>query len=127
MTTSDPAMVINRWWNEVWGEARVELVDELVADKYVSHGVDGTLVRTREQLKADLVQYQRVLYRPLTTIDDQVVAGDTVWSRLTSRGVNLETQEPITISWLTVSRLVEGRLAESWVLHAVGTDWKASS
>jgi SnoaL-like domain len=127
MTTSDPAVVINRWWNEVWGEARVELVDELVSETYISHGVDGTLVRTREELKGDLVQYQRVLYRPLTTIDDQVVAGDTVWSRLTSRGVNLETQEPITITWLSVSRMVEGRLAESWVLHAVGTDWHTSS
>jgi hypothetical protein len=127
MQTSDPQAVIARWWSEVWGQGRLELIDEMVADTYVSHGADGTRARTRAELKADMVQYQRVLYRPSTTIDDQVVAGDVVWSRLTSRGVNVQTQEPITISWLTVSRVVDGRIEESWVLHGPGVDWSAGS
>jgi ketosteroid isomerase-like protein len=127
MPTSDPQAVIARWWSEVWGQGRLDLIDELVAEPYVTHSSDGTTVRTPTQLKADMVQYQRILYRPSTTVDDQVVAGDTVWSRLTSRGANVETQQPITISWLTVTRVVDGRIAESWTLHTPGVDWHAGA
>jgi hypothetical protein len=127
MPISEPSAVIARWWSEVWGQGRLDLIDELMADTYVTHSADGTSVRTRAELKSDMVQYQRALYRPLTTVDDQVIAGDVVWSRLISRGVNIETQQPITISWLTVTRVVDGRIAETWVLHAPGVDWHAGS
>jgi SnoaL-like domain len=117
-----PQQVVVRYWNEVVGRGRFELLDELVADRYVTHSLDGTIIRTRAELRADLVRFARSMH-PVTTIDDQTVDGTNVWSRLTSRGVNVETAEPVTIRWLTVSRVVDGRLVESWLLHAMGAGW----
>jgi hypothetical protein len=125
MSDTPPAHVIARWWNEVLGEGRLELIDELVADTYVSHTLDGTRARTRAQLKHDLVSFQRTLHGSATSIDDQCVSGDVVWSRITTRAADLSTGDMVTITWLTVSRVTNGRLSESWVLHAPGIDWNS--
>ncbi len=118
--------VVRRWWDEVWGEADTGPIDELVADRYVRHSASGTRVLTREELKADMAQYFRVLHKPTTTVDDRAVAADRVWSRLTSRGVDLETGELRTVTWLQVHRFDDTcRICETWLLYADGVDWNA--
>jgi hypothetical protein len=125
MSETSAQHLVTRWWYEVLGEGRLELIDELVADTFISHTLDGTRVRTRAQLKRDLVSFQRTLRGSATSIDDQCVSGDAVWSRITTRAADLSTGEMITITWLTVSRVVDSRLRESWVLHAPGVDWSS--
>ncbi len=117
--------LVRRWYDEVWGEGRLELIDELVAEPFVRHSQQGTVTRTLAEVREDFVQYQRVIRHAVTTIDDQTVDGDRVWSRLTMRGVNPETGEQTTITWLQVHRVEGGRLAETWVLFARDVDWTA--
>ena len=120
----EPSEVVRRWWDEVWSEGNLDAVDELITEPYVRHGRTGTIERTRAEVKADLQQYFRVMHRPVVTIRDQVVDGDTVWTRLTMEGVNLETAERRVLSWLHVQRLdASGRIAESWQLATDGVDW----
>ena len=123
MDAPEARALIQRWFDEVWGEGRLDLIDELVTEPYVRHSQQGTVVRTRDEVKEDFVQYLRVLRHAVTTIDDQVVSGDRVWSRLTSKGVSPETGEPATVTWLQVNRVADGRLAETWVLFARDVNW----
>ncbi|MCW2614573.1 MAG: hypothetical protein JWN08_1567 [Frankiales bacterium] len=123
MDDSELRAFVRTWFGEVWGQGRLDLLDTLVADTYVRHSASGNVVVGREQAKKDLAQYMRVLHRPDTVIDDQVVQGDRVWTRATSRGVNLETGEPSVASWLIVQRLQDGRLVESWSATLYGVDW----
>jgi len=120
----DPVAVMRRWWNEVWGEGRLDLIPELVADRYVRHSANGSVERDHEGFQADMCQYQRVLNSPKVSLDDVAVNGDTVWSRVTMEGVNLETGDPRTVSWLQVHRIENSRIAESWVLYANEVDWR---
>jgi hypothetical protein len=121
----DPAGVVQRWLDEVWMGGDLDVVDELVAPRYVRHGPSGTVVRDRDGLREDLRQYFRVLHKPVITVDDQAVAGDRVWTRMTIEGVDLEAGTTRVMSWLQVFRIDdEGRLSESWLLHAVGIDWR---
>jgi hypothetical protein len=123
----DPAGVVQRWLDEVWMGGDLDLVDELVAPRYVRHGPSGTVVRDRAGLREDLLQYSRVLHKPVITVDDQAVAGDRVWTRMTIEGVDLEAGTTRVMSWLQVFRIdEEGLLAESWLLHAVGVDWRGA-
>jgi hypothetical protein len=115
--------LVGRWFDEVWGQGRLELIDELVAEPYVRHSQQGTVVRTRQEVKEDFVQYLRVIRHAVTTVDDQTVDDDRVWSRLTSKGVSAETGDPVTITWLQINRIADGRLAETWVLTARDVDW----
>jgi hypothetical protein len=82
-------------------------------------------VRNRDELRDDLRQYFRVLHQPVITVDDQAVAGDRVWTRMTIEGVDLEAGDTRVMSWLQVFRIDDDdRIAESWLLHAVGVDWR---
>ena len=103
----------------------LDVIDELVVPSYVRHGPSGTVVRDRDALREDLRQYFRVFHKPVITVDDQAVAGDRVWTRMTIEGVDLEAGTTRVMTWLQVFRIdSEGRLAESWLLHAVGVDWR---
>jgi hypothetical protein len=116
--------VIERWWQQVWGEGRLDLIPELVCDRYVRHSAAGVVERDHDGLRDDLEQYQRVLHRPQVSVDDIAVAGDKVWTRVTMEGVNLATGDLRTVSWLQVHRLEGGRIAESWMLYANDIDWR---
>lgn len=120
----DQAAVIRRWWDEVWGEERLDLVPELVGEPYVRHGPTGTVTRDHAGLCKDLAQYLRVLSHPTVSFDDMAVAGDKVWSRVTMEGVNRETGDVRTVSWLQVHRLAGGKIVESWMLYANDVDWR---
>jgi len=119
-----PVEVVEEWHERAWGEGDHAAVDDLVGERYVRHGPSGTVVRTREQLKDDLRQYQRSLHKPTITVDDRVVDGDRVWSRVTMKGANLDTGECRTVSWLQIHRVVDGRLVEVWTLYANDVDWE---
>ena len=49
--------------------------------------------------------------------------GDLAASKITTIGVNRKTEEPSTISWLQVCRIEDDRIAEMWMLYALGLDW----
>lgn len=114
-----------RWWDEVWRDANLDVVDEIFADPFVRHAGTGSFVTARREYKALLKEFQRTICRPQTTIDDRVVAGDKVWTRATSRGINRETGETALLTWLLVQRIADGRIAEHWVLTMFGIDWNA--
>ena len=115
--------VSDRWWTDVWRDGNVDALDELLADPFVRHTATGTETLSRAAYKARLCEFQRALSRAETRIDDRVVAGDRVWTRATSKGVNRETGDLAVVTWLLVQRISDGRIAEHWVSTIGGIDW----
>lgn len=114
-----------RWWDELWRDADVDVADEILTDPFVRHSGTGTAVSSRQEYKAMLAEFQRTLCRPQTSIDDRVIAGDRIWTRATSRGLNRETGETTVVTWMLVQRVAGDRFAEHWVLTMRGVDWTA--
>ena len=123
---TDPRQVVQKWWDHVWGEGRLDLVDELLAPRFVRHDRRGTHVFTPQQYKKELAQFLRAIKGAQISVDDQVVDGQKVWSRLTGRGVNLEAQTPVSVTWIQIHRIEDGRIAEIWVMHQPELDWNMS-
>lgn len=119
-----PREVVARYWDGLWQRHDLSVVDEIFGEPYVRHSSAGTKSLTRQQLKRELTDAWQLLHNPSTTIDDQVVAGDRVWTRATTHGVNLDTGEPSVVTWLVVHRLAGGRLVESWSATLPGVDWR---
>jgi hypothetical protein len=117
--------VSQRWWDEIWRDGRLEVVDELFTEPFVRHTGTGTEHESRAAYRGRLAEFQRVISCAETTIDDRVVAGDRVWTRATSRGINRETGERSLITWLLIQRIEDGRIAEHWVATFTGVDWTA--
>jgi ketosteroid isomerase-like protein len=116
---------LRQWWEGVWGEGDIALVDELVTPTFVAHSAAGTEHLTRTELKERLAEAQRHLHHTATAIDDIAIEGERVWIRATSRGVDRETGEPALQTWLVVYRFEEGLLAESWMASVPEVDWES--
>jgi hypothetical protein len=116
--------LMRSWWDRVWGEGDLDAVAELLTDPFTRHTRAGTDTITRAEYKEKLVQYRRILYKAVTTVDDEVVVGDKIWTRATSRGLDLETGELTVFTWMTIHRIEGDRLAETWIAALVGVDWE---
>src|SRR5215213_8976890 len=109
---TDPAGVVRAYWERVWNQGDLDALDDLLADPYTRHSANGNIVRERKDLRKDMARYMRPLYKAHATIEDQAVSGSTVWTRVTLRGVNVDTEEALVYSWLHVARVVDGRISE---------------
>ena len=116
--------IVGRYWSGLWVRRDLSVIDELIAEPYVRHSSTGTRSLSRAEFKREIRQAWRLLHDPATTIDDQVVQGDRVWTRATTQGVNLDTGERSVLTWLVVHRIAEGMLAESWSATLPGVDWR---
>ncbi len=123
MNPDDAQALLRSWWDRVWGEGDLDALDEILTDPYTRHTSAGSETITRAAYKAKLANSQRLLYRPDTTVEDEVVVGDKIWTRATSTGLNLDTGEVATITWMTIHRVEDGRLAEAWIAALVGVKW----
>ncbi|WP_139206201.1 nuclear transport factor 2 family protein [Blastococcus sp. DSM 46786] len=125
MDEQEMAATVARYWDELWTRRNVDVVDELFAEEYVRHSSAGTKVLGREELKREFRTAWHFLHDAVSTVDDQVVDGDRVWTRATTEGLNLDTGEPSLLTWLVVQRLAGGRIVESWNATLPGVDWRS--
>ena len=125
MGDEEARALVRRWWDGIWREGDLGIVEELCTDPYTRHTSIGTERLSHEEYKQKLVQSQRFLRGAVTTIDDEVVVGDKVWSRATSRGINVEHVEGSVMTWMVIHRIEDGRLAEIWAATLPGVEWES--
>lgn len=115
--------LVRRYWDDVWGQRDLDLLDELFTDPYTRHSAAGSSVLRREQVKQEVAQSWALVHGGRTTVDDQAISGDRVWTRATTRGVNLQSGDRSVLTWLIVHRVQDGRFAESWSAALPGVEW----
>ena len=121
----DVAAIVDEWQTRAWGECDLDVVDELIAEPFVRHSLNGTATRSRDELKADVREYRKAFGQAVIEVRDRVVDGDKVWLRTTIRGANLHNGEPRTVDRMQIYRLDNGLIAEVWTLHASDVAWDA--
>jgi ketosteroid isomerase-like protein len=117
-------VIVRHYWDGLWNRRDLGVIDELIAEPYVRHSSAGTRSLSRADFKREVSASWQLLHDPATTVDDQVAAGDRVWTRATTTGVNLDTGETSVVTWLVVHRVAEGRIVESWSATIPGVDWR---
>lgn len=122
----DDAMraLVAKWWG-MWGPSSDgHEIAEICADPYIRHTGMGSERVSLSDYRSRVKRTRAVLRDAVTTIDDQVVAGDRVWTRATSRGVNLTSIDNAVITWIVIHRIADGRIAETWAATVHGVEWK---
>jgi steroid delta-isomerase-like uncharacterized protein len=89
-----------------WERAR-----RLYADDFVDH-VNAMEFRGQDGIRESVSLYRRLFPDLSITVDDQVEDGDRVASRWTMRGTH--RGRSVELSGITISRLVDDRIAEDW-------------
>jgi steroid delta-isomerase-like uncharacterized protein len=119
---TEPEHVVRRLIGEGFSEGRLEVCDELVADEIVEHQDFGPdHAAGAEGVKAVISSLRRAFPDFRLTIEDLVVAGDTVWTRNVATGThdgpfagNPPSGRPIRVQVFDVLRVVDGRIVEHW-------------
>jgi steroid delta-isomerase-like uncharacterized protein len=111
-----------RLLEEAFNSGNLDVVDELVAPEFVNH--DAALpepTRGAEGAKASIAGYREAFPDLRLTIEQQVGEGEFVATRWSATGTHrgdlmgmAATGKQATVTGITIDRIVDGRIAESW-------------
>jgi non-heme chloroperoxidase len=112
-----------RYIEEVWKDEKLNIADEVFAEKYLSHQSDGTaLERGPEDVKKFVMEYRSAFSDIEDIVEDMIGEGDRVVTRWTLRVTHTgefrgipATGKRITLTGIGIFRFSEeGKVVESW-------------
>jgi steroid delta-isomerase-like uncharacterized protein len=130
MTTNDTLdrnkAIYQRYIQQVFNEGRVDLLDELLAPSYVYHEAPPGTLPGADGIKQVVSMFRTAFPDLEITIDDQIAEGDKVCSRATTCGTHQgaifgisATGKVVTMTGMTIVRIVDGQITDSWVKNDV--------
>jgi predicted ester cyclase len=119
---------------EMFGEGRVELVDEITTSEVIDHGAPPDGTRGREAMKGTIRWIHSGLDDVAYDVKDVVQSDDKVVLRCTFRGTNTRewmghqpTGKSFLVDHIHIYRIEGDRIAEHWgtrddlgMLHQIG-------
>ena len=119
--TEQNKSIIRRFWEEVFNERKLALIDELFSTDWIYHGVAGRKVYGREGLKKFLTAYHNAFPDIQVQVENLIAEGDKVASHVISRGTHkgelmgiAPTGKQVTVSVICISRFAGDKIAEDW-------------
>ena len=115
--------ISRRFFEEIFGKGQLNVLDEIIAKDHVNGGL-GTLpgLPTAPEGTKQFVTVYRNAYPDVHfTVEEQIAEGDKVVTRWTWHGTHQgellgipATGKSSTVTGITVDRIVNGKIAESW-------------
>jgi steroid delta-isomerase-like uncharacterized protein len=118
----DNALIVRRWFEEVWNQGREQTIDELMAPEAVAHGLADAAQTHRgtTAFKSFWAQLRGAFSDIHFTIDDVVSEGDMVAARWTAttthRGeyLGVAYAEAANPDGMVFVRIGGGKIQEGW-------------
>jgi predicted ester cyclase len=121
MSTEENKTLARRFYEDVFNQRNLALVDELCTATHVFHNPPTTL-RGRGEFKQLLSLYITAFPDARFTVEDQIAEGDRVASRYTFRGTHqgelmgiAPTGKQVTVTGMIINRFVDGKSDEGWL------------
>jgi steroid delta-isomerase-like uncharacterized protein len=121
--STSPVELARRLELEVWGDGRLEVLDEITTPGYTVHDIgQGITIAGRDAVRAEMREFRATFALDAITIED-VVAGDgSAVVRWFARGTHAlpfagipPTGRRVDLRGIDVFHVEGGRLAETWV------------
>ena len=116
--------LIRRWFEEVWNQGRGDVIDELLAEDAVIHGlVDGAgnPVNGLDGFHDFHNQFRGAFPDLIVSVDDTIAEGEMVVARCSVRGRHTgnhlgfaATNAPVQFEGVAITRIENGKIAEAW-------------
>lgn len=99
---------------DLYAAGDVSALDEVVAPNYVGHPSAGD--RDRDGLRQSILYFHKlfVYTKESFRIEDQLVDGEKVVTRMTANVQIRETGEFVTLLGINIARIADGKLVEEW-------------
>jgi steroid delta-isomerase-like uncharacterized protein len=122
MSTETNKALYRRFIEEGFNQGRLATLDEVLAPTYINHDAPPGSPPGRDGVKQIIMQFRAAFPDLQIELDAQAAEGDLVASRSTLRGTNSgpifgvpATGRQVSMTGLTMVRVVDGRIHESWV------------
>jgi steroid delta-isomerase-like uncharacterized protein len=122
VSTEENKALARRWFEDLFNAGNLEVAEEIVAPDHVNH--DPTLPDIPpgpEGQKQIVNLYRGAFTNAHISVEDQLAEGDRVVTRWTGSGTHqgelmgvAPTGNQVTITGLTINRISEGKIVESW-------------
>ena len=121
MSSEQNKAIVRRAFEEPW-KGNLDVLDELLASDYAGHDpASPQPLRGPAGVKAFVSTYRAAFSNARVTVEQQLAEGDLVATRWSGRGTHdgelmgIEpTGKDVTVSGLTISRLVDGKIVEEF-------------
>ena len=120
MSTEENKALMRRFWEGVFNQKNLEVIDEVCTADMAYHGPTGP-IQGREAFKQFIAMYLNAFPDFHITIEDMVAEGDRVAVRQTTTATHQgelmgipPTGKRISISGIHITRVVEGKGVEDW-------------
>ena len=123
MSSETNKTLARRFFEEVFGNGKLNVLDEIIAKDHVNSGPGSIpgLPDGPEGAKQLVMVYRNAFPDVHFTIDEQLAEGDKVMTRWTGKGTHKgelvgipATGKSSTVTGIAVDRIVNGKIAESW-------------
>ena len=123
MSTEANKAIARRFFDEIFGQGKLAVIDEIVAPGHVDTGPGSFpgLPPGPEGSKMFVTAYRNAFPDVHFTIDEQVAEGDKVVTRWTAHGTHKgdlagmpPTGKAATVTGITINRIAGGKIVESW-------------
>jgi steroid delta-isomerase-like uncharacterized protein len=123
MSTAANKDLVRRYYEELWNQWRLDLIDQLIASDFAFRGSIGLQVQGRDGFR-DYVATIRAAFPDFhNVVEDLIAEGDQVAARLTYRGTHrgsllgvAPTGRRISYAGMALFQVGQGRLTRGWVL-----------
>jgi steroid delta-isomerase-like uncharacterized protein len=116
--------ILRRWFEEVWNQGRTDVIDELMTDDVVIHGLAdpaGNPVRGADAFRAFHQQFRGAFPDMNVSVEDVIAEGDRAVARCDVRGQHTgdelgfaATNNPVQFTGIAIVRIKDGKIAEAW-------------
>jgi len=124
MTTNNKDVVLRLWYQELWDNWNIAVADDFLTDDYHLHAPGVPIPLDRATTKQVVAMYGASFPDLKHTVDEIIVAGDTVAARWTVRGTHRgefqgipATGKSVKLSGITFHHLTDGRVRETWLVY----------
>ena len=121
MSIEDNKALVRRFYEDVFNQRNLALVDELCSTTHVFHNPPTTL-HGREEFKQLLSVYLTAFPDASFTVEDEIAEGEKVTSRYTFRGTHQgelmgipPTGRQVTVTGIIINRIAGGQSVEGWL------------
>ncbi len=112
-----------RQWVELWNMGNIDAIGAFVTPDYVRHDPNSPEIRGPEAEQQLVAMYRAAFPDLHFTVEHLVAEGDTVLPHFTVHGTHRgellgipPTDKPVTVVAMELFRLVDGKIAEQWVV-----------
>jgi len=119
--------LMERWFEEIWNERRIETIDELMSPNFVSHYEHEEIIGSKNWKERFYNTFLKTISDFSIEVKDIIAHRNLVVSRWEAKGVlNDEllgvspSNELFEFNGITWTRIIDGKIVENW------TNWNMS-